>query len=249
MGGSRPGRIGPGARRRDGPRKGRGRPRPLGDPCAEPPRGTLPAGLQGRAGAEPSRWRAIEATRPRLVLGVATWKGRPAVFVAEARRELGCDAAPPGIDARCASLEQPAHDRSRPSLAIRHGRPTFDQPFHAEVRARGLEADVTAAPRIPRAAAQPLGRRASEPIASTSTLRPRKRTGSSNSRIFGCSRDRLAARWATGASRLCRASRARAAFAGRHGLGPRAHGAKFVLRRPDVDRHGTGAGRPVRGTV
>lgn len=212
----------------------------LGDPFAEPPLEPLAEDLQGWAGTDPLLRRAIEVLRPSLVVEVGTWKGQSAVFMAEACRELGLDAAVLCIDTWLGSLEHLLDDRFRPLLGIRRGRPTLYEQFLANVRARGLEGWVTPLPQTSITAARFLlhrGIRAdllyldasheeADVLADLEAYWPILRPGGL---LVGD--DCIAA--FPGVARAC------AAFAHRLGLEPKVHGVKFVLRKPADIRQGS----------
>ena len=214
----------------------------LGDPFTEPPLETLGEDLQGWAGTDPLLRRAIETVRPRLVLEVGTWKGQSAVFMAEACRELGLDAAVLCIDTWLGSLEHLVDDEFRPLLAIRRGRPTIYEQFMANVRARGLQAYLTPLPQTSTTAARFLRQRGisadlvyldasheeQDVLADLEAYWPLLRPGGL---LIG---DDCIAVF-PGVARAC------AAFARRHGLEPRVHGVKFLLQKAEATDGGTGA--------
>ncbi len=211
----------------------------LGDPFAEPPLERLDEDLQGWAGTDPLLRRAVEVTRPGLVIEVGTWKGQSAVFMAEACRALGLDAAVLCIDTWLGSLEHLLDDRFRPLLGIRRGRPTLFEQFLANVRARGLEGWITPLPQTSITAARFLWHRGiranlvyldasheeADVLADLEAYWPLLRPGGL---LVGD--DCIAA--FPGVARAC------AAFARRNGLVPEVHGVKFVLRKPAEARDG-----------
>lgn len=205
----------------------------LGDPFAEPPAEPLAEDLQGWAGTDPLLRRAVEASRPGIILEVGSWKGQSAVFMAEHCRALGLDAALLCIDTWLGSLEHLVCAQFRPLLGLRRGRPMLYEQFMANIRARRLEGWVTPLPQTSRTAARFLrhcGIRAdliyldasheeADVLDDLEAYWPLLRPGGL---LVGDDHVPLF----PGVVRAC------AEFARRHRLEPRIEGVKFVLRKP-----------------
>lgn len=122
---------------------------PEADPYAGFPLDDWPEDLQGWGSDHPLLPQAIRALRPRLIVEVGSWKGRSAVAMADACRQLDLTTTIVCVDTWLGSPEHfLGHQKAelRPSLHMAHGYPRLYFQFVANVLHRGHEARIVPLP-------------------------------------------------------------------------------------------------------